>query len=356
MRVALDATPLIEPSGGIARYTAELSKALAAEFPEDEYWLVSDQDWTGGPDLPRGRRPGNWLARRWWLAGLPFELRRIGADVFHGPDFGAPYLAPIPSVTTFHDCSPWLEGDARQTASGRVRRRAFWVLRAAALVITPSEAVRRELIGRFRLPPSRVRAIPLAAAEVFRPREQQEIESVRLRLGVRGPYLLFVGTHDRRKNLDRLAAAWREVRRALPDLELVLVGRCPARPVLAEPGLIRAGRLSDEDAAALMSGAELFVYPSLYEGFGLPVLEAMQAGAPVLISTDPALRETAGDAAVAVDPASESALARAIVELMGDPLRRLDLRERGRKRAAQFSWRRTAILTREVYAEAARRD
>ncbi len=349
MRVALDATPLIEPSGGIARYAAELARALAAEFPEDEYWLVSDQDWEGGPDLRRGRRPGNWLTRRWWLVGLPWELKRLGAQVFHGTDFGAPYLRVVPAVMTLHDCSPWLEGERRQIAADRIRRRMLWTLRAATLVVTPSEAVRREVLERFGLAPSRVIAVPLAASEVFQPRPEPETGQVRRRLGVQGPYLLFVGTADSRKNVQRLVEAWREARRVRPELELVLVGRSHAG---SEPGLTVAGRLADEDVAALLSGAELFVYPSLYEGFGLPVLEAMQAGAPVVISRDAALLEVAGDAAEAVSP---DRLARTIVELLGDPPRRRDLRERGWKRAAQFSWRQTAIRTREVYVEAVRR-
>lgn len=352
MRVALDATPLIEPSGGIARYVTELARALAAEFSADEYWLVSDQDWKGGPDLRRGWRPGNCLTRRWWLVGLPWELKRLGAEVFHGTDFGAPYLRVLPSVMTLHDCSPWLEGERRQTAAERIRQRTWWTLRAATLVVTPSEAVRREVLERFKLAPSRVVAVPLAASEVFRPRPEPETDQVRRRLGVQGPYLLFVGTADRRKNVKRLLDAWREARRVQPELELVLVGRAHAG---AEPGLTVAGRLADDDLAALLSGAELFVYPSLYEGFGLPVLEAMQAGSPVVISRDAALLEVAGDAAVAVEDTSPDGLARTIVELMGDPLRRRELRERGRKRAAQFSWRQTAIRTREVYVEAVRR-
>lgn len=352
MRVALDATPLIEPSGGIARYVEELARALKREFPEDSYWLVSDQVWEGGPDLPRGRRPGNWLTRRWWLAGLPWELRRIGAEVFHGTDFGTPYLGVAPSVMTFHDCSPWLEGERRQTAAERVRRRTPRALRRTTLVVTPSETVRREVMERFGLAASRVIAVPLAAGEVFRPRPQGETEAARQRLRVRGPYLLFVGTGDRRKNVERLVEGWLEARRVRPDLELVVVGR---RHAGSEPGLTAAGRLEDEEVAALMSGAELFVYPSLYEGFGLPVLEAMQAGAPVVISRDAALREVAGDAAVSVEATSSDTLARTIVELMGDPLRRRELRERGIRRAAEFSWRQTAVRTREVYVEAVRR-
>ncbi|MBI3694246.1 MAG: glycosyltransferase family 4 protein [Acidobacteria bacterium] len=344
------------PTGGIARYTAEIAAALAAEFPAEEYWLVSDQVWKGGPQAPnlhRGRRPGNWIARRWWTVGLAIELRRLGAAVFHGTDFGAPYLPVVPSVLTLHDLSPWQEGDRRAAAAERIRRRTPSLLRLATMILTPTEAIRREAIERFHMSPSRVAAVPLAAGPMFRPCPPAQTGA---------PYLLFVGTRERRKNLKRLIDAWREARRCQPDLELVLVGR-PGEDsggpqvlnLKGEPGLKVAGLLPDAEVAALMSGAALFVYPSLYEGFGLPVLEAMQAGAPVLISADPALREVAGDAAVAVDTDSTTALTRAIVELMRDSRWRGTLRERGLRRAAEFSWRRTAIETHDVYVEALRR-
>jgi glycosyltransferase involved in cell wall biosynthesis len=333
MRVGIDATPLTEASGGISRYTRELTAALRGEFPEDEYILLSDQV---------GERPRGWVRRRWWSVGLPLEIERQGVEVFHGTDFAVPYVPARPSVLTLHDLSPWREGEAK---AGRVRRRAPLLVRLATMVITPTEAVRREAMEKFGLAGSRVVAAPLAAAEAFRPQGEGEARGK--------PFLLFVGTRNRRKNLRRLVEAWREARRVFPELSLVVVGRGEDLP--PEPGLVVRGVLSDDEVAALMSAAAVFVYPSLYEGFGLPVLEAMQAGAPVIISRDAALREVAGDAAVTVDAESSAAMARAIVELVGNPLWRGELRERGLKRAAQFSWRQTARRTREVYVEALRR-
>ncbi len=365
LRIAIDATPLTVPTGGIARYTAELASALAAQFPEDEYWLVSDQSWDGGPSAPNLRRagpPGNWITRRWWLAGLPLELARQRIAVFHGSDFAVPYLPVVPSVMTLHDLSPWHEGDRRALAAQRIRRRTPYLLRLATLVLTPTESIRREAIEHFNLPPSRVAAAPLAAGEPFRPRPEAERQGALARLGATAPYILFVGTAERRKNLPRLIESWRQARAAHPGLGLILIGRAGDNSnleqvlnVREETGLTVAGPLPDQEVAALLSGAVALVYPSLYEGFGLPVLEAMQCGAPVVISRDPALVEVAGGAAVAVDANSTSALARAIVELMVDPQRGLALREGGIRRAAEFSWRQTASRTREVYVEALRR-
>jgi len=363
LRIALDATPLTAPSGGIARYTAELAAALAARFPEDEYWLVSDQPWQGGPAAPnlfRGERPRNWITQRWWLAGLPLQLRRLDADLFHGTDFAVPYLNRLPSVLTLHDLSPWKTGEQRAVAAGRVRRRAPLAIRRATMILTPSEAIRREAAERFGLPLSRLAAVPLAPAEQFRPLREGEIASVLARLKIRCPYLMFVGTRERRKNLPRLVEAWREAGRIIPELSLVVAGRPGADAsevlnFLPEPGLHLPGLLADSDLAALLAGAAAFVYPSLYEGFGLPVLEAMRAGAPVVISRDPALLEVAAEAAIAVDADSIADLARAIVELTGNPARRAEYRERGFRRAAQFSWGETAVRTRQVYVEAIRR-
>jgi len=365
LRVAIDATPLILPSGGIARYTYELTTALAAEFPADEYLLLSDQRWGNGPAAPnvrKGSLPGNFITRRWWLAGLPWELRRSRANVFHGTDFAVPYLPLTPSVLTLHDLSPWKQGELRAAGARRIRRRTPLLLRIATMIVTPSEAVRREAIEHFHLSPARVAAVPLAPSRQFQPRGDEETSRLLRRLSIARPYLLFVGTQEPRKNLGRLIEAWREVRREHPDLGLVLAGRPgdnfslpEVLNVAGEPGLTITGRLADADIAGLMSRAALFVYPSLYEGFGLPVLEAMQAGAPVVISRDPALREVAGDAAVSVDAGSPVSLACAIVQLMKDPRERMELRARGRRRAAQFCWRYTAIRTHEIYAEALQR-
>jgi alpha-1,3-rhamnosyl/mannosyltransferase len=207
------------------------------------------------------------------------------------------------------------------------------------MIITPSEAVRRAAIARFGIDQERVVAVPLAASNHFRPVETPP--PVR-------PYFLFVGTLERRKNIDRLIEAWREVRKS-QDVDLVLAGRVRdgfAAPA-PEPGLRILGAVPEEDLPALYSGAVACVYPSLYEGFGLPVLEAMQCGATVITSRDPAIMEVSESAAVHVDATDVRALAEA---MRARPVRR----EESLKRAALFSWPATARRTREVY-DAARR-
>ncbi|MDW8131016.1 MAG: glycosyltransferase family 1 protein, partial [Bryobacterales bacterium] len=337
MRVALDATPLTLSSGGLRRYVEELARALAASFPEDQYWLVSDQPFrplSAPGNLRCGRPPSGGIARRWWLAGLPRELEQVGADLFHGTNFEVPWRGRTPAVLTVHDLSPWLEVRWQPSAS-RVRRRTPWLIRMgrAELILTHTEAVRRQVLDRFRLPPSRVIAVPLAAAALFRPVEVPP---------VRRPYFLFAGTLEPRKNLPMLIEAFREVRRR-HDVDLVLAGRkredCPRLPPCE--GLRWVGEVTDEELRTLYCGALACVYPSLYEGFGLPALEAMQCGAAVIASRDPAIAEVTGDAAWLLDPTDARAWAEAMLALLERPDRRSARRERAMRRAAGFNWETT---------------
>lgn len=352
MKIALDATPLTVPSGGARRYTDELSLALAAIFPQDEFWLLSDQHFDSPADAPpnlrTGRGPRNLLERRWWLWGLQGEISRLGIDVFHGTDFAVPYLPVRPSVMTLHDLSPWMDPNWH-TEGGRVRSRTPMLLRLglATMVITPSEAVRRQAIERFRLQAGRVVAVPHAAAPHFRPVATPREAP---------PYLLYVGTLEPRKNVNLLLEVWREVRKQHP-VELVLAGRRREDfpEISAEPGLHLPGLTPEQELPQLYSNALVCLYPSYYEGFGLPVLEAMQCGAAVIASADPAISEVADDAAMLLDPRDARAWIQTLESLLANPQQLAEMRERALARAAEFSWMKTAKLTREVYGHAAER-
>jgi alpha-1,3-rhamnosyl/mannosyltransferase len=349
MRVALDATPLVLETGGLARYAAELSVALAEQFPDDDFSLFSGQPFPmprpARRNLTPGRQPRNAFERRWWTWGVQHEMRRLHCDVFHGTNFEVPYLPLRASVATVHDLSAWMNPEWHQAAD-RVRKRTPPLLRMgiATMVITPSEAVRRHVIDYFRLPASRVAAVPLGAAEVFRPVAVRD----------RPPYFLYAGTLEPRKNLQLLLDAWRAMRRRYP-VDLVLAGhrRSDFPQPSPEPGLQLTGKVSDAELAQLYSGALAVVYPSHYEGFGLPVLEAMQCGACVFISKDAALREVAGEAGISLDGAG--AWAETMCAAAANPEWVRTRRKMSLERARAFSWAATARLTREVYEEARRR-
>jgi glycosyltransferase involved in cell wall biosynthesis len=230
-----------------------------------------------------------------------------------------------------------------------VRNRTPMLLRLglATMVITPSEAIRRAAIDRFHLQRDRVVAVPLAAAACFRP--TQSAEQI-------PPYLLYVGTLEPRKNIGFILDLWRELRREhLVDLVLAGRRRADFSEIPPEPGLRLAGLTPEEQLPALYSGAIACLYPSYYEGFGLPVLEAMQCGALVIASRDPAILEVAGDCAILLDVGDHARWMDALQLAVARPEQMLGFRERALVRAGEFSWTKTAKLTRAVYEQAIQR-
>jgi glycosyltransferase involved in cell wall biosynthesis len=351
MKIALDATPLTVASGGERRYTEELTRALCDTFPDDRFWLLSDQKPAlsfARTNLSAGQGPRNVLERRWWSWGLQGEISRLGIEVFHGTDFAVPYLPLRPSVMTLHDLSPWLN-PGWHTEADRIRNRTPMLLRLglATLVITPSEAIRRAAIERFHLQHDRVIAVPHAAAAGFRPTAGPERDP---------PYLLYVGTLEPRKNIGLILDLWRELRRE-HLIDLVLAGRRRADfpEIPAEAGLRTIGLTREEDLPALYSGAIACLYPSYYEGFGLPVLEAMQCGALVIASRDPAIVEVAAGGAILLDVGDRTAWMEALRAVMQRPQEMRVFREKALARAGEFSWTKTARLTRIVYEQAVER-
>jgi glycosyltransferase involved in cell wall biosynthesis len=346
VRIALDATPLILTSGGLPRYVTELSTALAREFPGDTYYLLSDQPFmlpeNSPPNLVRGLSAHCDVQRRWWLWGVRQAIRQTGAQLFHGTNFEVPYLGKTPALLTIHDLSPWRNPEWHDSA-GRVRRRTPWLVRLgrARMILTVSEAVKREIVNHFGISAERVRAVPLAASSVFHPVEPMQPER---------PFFLFVGTLEPRKNVAGLVEAWKETR-AETGADLVIAGRSRADfvPIPAAEGLTFLGEVPDHELPQLYSDALAFVYPTHYEGFGLPLLEAMQCGCPVITSNDPAVTEVAGGAAIHAGSALE--LADALRSVARNSSLRNDMKRAGLARAQAYSWTGVAQATRAVYAE-----
>jgi len=377
MLIGLDAIPLTEPRAGVGHYTFELARALARASVGDEFELVYPSSYPP-IDLLKGERlPPNLraervrvgaLGRRWFAAGLPRYAGRRGFKLFHGTNYEVPLWGGAASVLTVHDLSLLIHPETHERRRvRRARRRLPLMARAADAVVVPTEAVRREVCEHLKVPPARVFAVHEAARECFRPAAVSETEGVRRALGVGDEFLLAVGTVEPRKNLPTLLAAFEEVLRARPaaGLQLVVAG---GRGWLSGPlfeafgrsharrSIVLAGYLTDEQLRALYSSCRAFVYPSLYEGFGLPPLEAMSCGAAVVAGRTAAVEEVTAGAARLFDPLDADALTRALLELLDDDAARRALAQSGLARAANFSWERTARATLAVYAEALKRN
>jgi glycosyltransferase involved in cell wall biosynthesis len=299
----------------------------------------------------------------WWTHhGVSRAALRLGADLLHMPATVAPMSPRLPTVVTIHDVAvlrfphlfrPWFRRYGRMV----IPRAA----RAARRIITVSEASKQDICDFLGIAPQRVTVIPngVEVCTLFR----GSVEEVRSRYALPGAFALAVGSIEPRKNLARLlrAVAWLQGRPETRDLVLVHAGPPgwllddlfdALRRLRPAPAVRFLGYVPEEELGALYRGARLMVYPSLFEGFGLPVLEAMACGCPVVTSNSGALAEVAGDAAVLVDPTSEEAIADGIRLLWTDAELRERLAFRGSQRAAAFTWEGAARATSAVYREA----
>ena len=331
MRVGLDVTPLVLTKAGVARHVAGLLSGLERE-PDLELRRYS---FAG-----HGRAFVPVRDLGWYLAALPAKARRDGVDVLHCPSQRAPLRSSVPLVVTIHDLAVLRHPETFNRWT-RAYSRALLprVARAAARVIAVSEFTRRELVDLLDVPEDKVRVIPNAVGPPF------EAEGK----AADGDYVLAVGTLEPRKNLDRLVGAFE--RAGLNGTRLLVTGaRGWGTVEPAGKSVQWLGFVPDEELARLYRGARCVAYISAYEGFGLPVLEAMACGAPVVAARTGAAPEVADEAAVLVDPLDDDAIAAGLVEAIG---RADELRERGLKRARDFDWQRAADATVEVYREVA---
>ena len=371
MRIGLDGFPLLTPLTGVGHYTFELARALALLAPSDQFELVAPGPFPGSIienlrlNCPDNLRAVNAEAnsirrRRWWAVGLPLYLRKASLDLFHGTNYEVPLWSKRRSVLTIHDLSILLHADThRADLARRARRRLPVMARSATRIITATECVRREICEHLHVKADRVTVTPYAPRSGFQAVPAAQANQTKQRLGIEDEFILFVGTVEPRKNLLTLVRAFEQIlRQTARRPQLVVVGAegwlmdelfAFIRESSISERLLLTGYLNDDDLRALYSSCTVFVYPSIYEGFGLPPLEAMACGAPVIASNIATFQETLGSAAQLVEPNDVEALARSIVEILSDENRRRTLSRQGPEQAAKFSWERTAQLTLEVY-------
>jgi len=359
--------PLAQPLTGVGTYTLELAHALAATTPQDHFELISPLPFDEGvfhktkaANLQLVYSRPNPFHRRWWTFGLPSYVKRNALTLFHGTNYEVPLRGQCPSVVTIHDLSLLVHSSTHQArAVARARLLMPMMARKARLIITPSELIKNEVSDYFKIRSEKVFAIPLAPRRAFCPLPLSETTETCRRIGIEDDFLLFVGTIEPRKNLSTLVRALEELLRTT-DLrpQLVVAGKLGWKSEELLSDLMHSfvrervhlvGFLPDEDLRALYSCCRLFIYPSIYEGFGLPPLEAMACGAPVIASRVPSIKESVARIVSATDFRE---LAQTIAELLTDERARQSLSIRGREYAQRFSWQNTAALTREVYSQA----
>ena len=372
IRIAIDAHTVGTKLGGNESYAVNLIEALATIDSVNHYTIYVTTN------EARERFSNRWpnFKVRSTLPHTPLiripltlsaELRKNPVDVLH-VQFTAPPFCPCPVVVSIHDLSfEHLPQTFNRRSRTQLRLTVRHSARRAARILSLSEHTRRDIIQTYGVAPDRVTAIPLAAPDRFGPiTDNRELQRVRHNYGINGDYILSVGSIQPRKNLARLVKAYASLREdcsadKLP--KLVLVGKCAwlydetlraLDETNVRDAVVLTGYVPERDLPALYSGALCFVYPSYFEGFGLPPLEAMKCGAAVIVGNRTSLPEVVGDAALTVDPFDVDAIAGAIKKVISDSALRSVLSVKGQERASEFSWRETARKTLAVYEEVSR--
>jgi glycosyltransferase involved in cell wall biosynthesis len=358
--VLLDMRPLQGPGAtrGVGTYAAGLLQGLIAGGFDSNLTLLLDAD-LPEPALPEGayqlagsrRRYHGQLSAYEEAVALGSDLQRIHPDVYHAIDMRLPGRSPCPLVVTLHDLIPWAWGGPRM----RGERFRFWLgkrmLKRADAVLAVSQATADDAVRHAQVDPQRVRVVYEAADQVFEPRPGAP-DRVRERRGIEPGYLLFVGALDARKDPSGLLRAWAVATALRPELQLVIAGEPGRQAPPAMSGANLLGRVDNLELADLYTAAGCLVFPSRYEGFGLPCLEAMACGCPVAAYRNSSLPEVVNGAGELVEDGDAEALGRAAAALIADPER---WRRAGLERAKSFSWRKAARQTIAAYESVLRR-
>jgi glycosyltransferase involved in cell wall biosynthesis len=376
MHIAIDYTPAIHQRAGIGRYTRGLVKALARLDAENQYTLLVLGG--SGAHLVPTALPANfnirfapisdrWATVLWYRLNLPLPVEVFSgrADLFHGPSFTLP-PSFAPSLLTVHDLSflRYPQG-AHPALLAWLTKAVPRSLQRARQVLADSENTRADLVELMQIPPDRITVIGAGVDERFKPESEPEtLTRVRARYQLPDHFVLSISTLEPRKNFTGLIAAFEQVAiSSVTDLHLVIAGGkgwlyddifAAAETSPVRERIHFAGYVADQDLPALYSLAALFAFPSHYEGFGIPVLEAMACGTPVVCADNSSLPEIAGDAALLVEATDTEALADAMHRLSRDALLREELISRGYEQARKFTWEKAARRLLHVYQSMAR--
>lgn len=368
LRIAYDVMPLMARLAGVGYYAATLLEKLMALESGIDFGLYA-VTWKGDvSSIPRGvsfrhlRLPARTVAPIWEFLGRPAGERLLGnSDVVHGTNFWIPPLERRNGIVTIHDLTFWFYPELCTRAIQRYRWIIPRMLKRVPLVITPSETVRQEVSSELKFPEDRIVVTPEGIRGAFKGATFDP--GLAAKLGITKSYVLFTGTQEPRKNLDRLIRAFASLEG--DDLQLVISGPpgwgsvdlpAVARHLGVDGRIVFTGYLSDSQLGSVVTGARAFAFPSIYEGFGLPPLEAMAAGVPVVAANAGSLPEVLGDAPFWCDPADVDSIAAAIESAVSNEAARDSSIELGRTQAARYDWEVTAKKTLDAYHLVARGD
>ena len=373
MRITIDYTPALRQTAGIGRYTRGLVAALAEADRGNTYNLFCSgeapdrETWPENFTVRVSNIPARWLTASWHRLHLPLPAERLAGDcdIFHSPDFSLPPLRSAHGVVTVHDLSFLrLPEHADPGLRDYLQKSVPLAVARAHRVLADSENTKRDLVELLKVAEDKISVVPAGVETRFRPvRDTVRLAEVRARYNLPEWFILSVGTLEPRKNLVRLIAAFAQMRRqtGLPHA-LVLAGKPgwlyqgiydQVKQEGLQEHVLFPGFVADTDLPAVYTQADLLAFPSLYEGFGLPPLEAMACGTPVVCSNNSSLPEAVGSAALLVDATDVEGLADAMARVLGNAALRVRLGDLGRAQAARFTWQAAARKLLDAYQLAA---
>lgn len=359
MRIGIDIACLATAKTGAGVYVRELLREFQRQRPAEDIVLLQPKGYPLAGRNPLVKIWNNLRLFLWIQIQLPGRLKRNGCRVLISPEYLAPRTAPVPRLVVVYD-AVFLKRPQEYNALWRLLFRWVYLpaMRSAEKIITITEVAKNDVSNAFALAPERIHIIASACnPELFHEHPEPEVRRTLRKYGLEpGVYFVHVGVLEKRKNLPALVRAFARVKSGQPDLRLVLAGQPGPKQDLDDSqniartvqelnlssSVILPGFVPKEDLPLLYQGAKAMVFPTLYEGFGIPVLEAFACGTPVACSDLPVLREVAQHAAVFFDPASEADMARALQELLADPPKCLALVRAGRERLQHYSWAKSA--------------
>lgn len=375
MKIGIDISQIVYGTG-VSRYNKELIEHLVKVDLKNEYILF-------GSSLREASKLENFKKNLEKFPNVRFKIVRIpptlleilwnklhvfpiekfigNVDIFHSSDWTEPPTSSkiTKKITTVHDMIVYLfPATLHPKIIASQKRKLKWVKKESDFILTNSETTRQDVIKFLEIPPEKVKTIPFAASPVFKPQTEEQINLVLDKFKIKKPYILSVGTQEPRKNIAVLVDVFEKVYQTRPKASLVLTGKHGwGKPLESGTKVITTGYVQEDELAALYSGCHVFVYPSLYEGFGLPILEAMACGAPVITSNNSSMLEVAKDTAILVDPRNKDQLASAIRFALDLSLENYQKMVRASlDRARQYSWAKTAKETLHIYKQLQREN